>query len=109
MIQAYDVQKCIEACQECLVISDVCADDSGKISGMELCSKLCLQCADACDEHINRLGKGDHSMAQECIAACIVCAEECEKGTCKMEFCRHCAATCRVCVETCRKAELVLA
>jgi len=75
---------------------------------MDLCVKLCNDCANVCDQHASSLHKGDHSHAASCVAACEACAVECDKFP-SMDICRKCDDSCRNCAKLCDLAEAVKA
>ncbi len=59
---------CAKICQ--LTASFVAADSPFQSHILEICEKICRQCAEECGSH-------DHDHCQECARACEDCAEAC--------------------------------
>ena len=94
----------------CAIIATACADAcSGEEMDMRQCIRTCLDCADICTATarvaIRQTGENavvTRAMMEACVAACDVCAEECERH--EHDHCRLCAEMCRECARDCRAA-----
>lgn len=105
--------RCIEACHDCEAACTSCADADlaePDVQGMIRCIRLCLDCADVCDTTarvVTRQTEADlgliRSVVEACVAACVVCREECEKHAAHHEHCRICAEVCRRCEDACNE------
>jgi hypothetical protein len=103
--------RCIEECLDCGASCTACADASlseEDVQSMVRVVRLCSDCADECDATgriVTRQTAPDlrlmRTMLQACVAACVVCAEECDKHAAHHEHCRVCAEVCRRCKQAC--------
>jgi hypothetical protein len=102
----------IEALEDCANTCTQCADaclsepDPGMLAK---CIRLNLDCADICSATsrvVSRQTEYDANVTrpliEACIAACVSCADECERHASMMEHCRICAERCRTCEAACR-------
>lgn len=106
------LQECIEACYDCAQSCNSCADAClGEQSVQELvrCIRLNLDCAEVCMTTggiLARLTEPDMQLSraqvEACMAACRICAEECERHAQMHEHCRICAEACRRCEQACQ-------
>jgi hypothetical protein len=104
------ISACIEACFECAQTCMACADaclGEAELEPLLRCIRLNLDCDDVCDvtgRLLSRQTEPDwrvlRAQIQACIAACRVCAAECQRHA-HHEHCRLCAASCRRCEEAC--------
>ena len=90
----------------CTSCADACLAEE---MDMRQCVRTCLDCADVCAATarlaVRRTGRDIamlRTQVEACIAACELCAGECERH--KHEHCRLCATMCRECADDCRKA-----
>ena len=97
---------CAETCTGC---ADACLGDD-LVKELATCVRLNLDGADMCEatgKLIMRQAGGvnadvlRHALLS-CLAACRVCAQECEKHASKHEHCRVCAEACRACEQACQ-------
>jgi len=103
--------RCIEDCLDCGASCTACADASlseSDVQEMVRSIRLCADCADACDATgriVARQTDPDlelmRAMIRACSAACLACAEECERHAAHHEHCRVCAEVCRRCKQAC--------
>ncbi len=102
----------VEAAGACAAACSACADAClGEPTTAELvrCIRSDLVCAELCAATASLLARpGAHDadvlrpLLEACIAACIACAEECERHAGMHEHCRLCAEACRRCETACR-------
>jgi hypothetical protein len=105
--------RCIDECGVCEATCTVCADASLAEDDVRIlvrCIRLCLDCADACDDTLRILSRQTdpdpptHRTALEaCLAACRACAAECERHAQHHEHCRLSAEECRRCERACEE------
>ncbi len=103
--------RCAEECFDCAASCTACADVSlSENDSQELIRviRVALDCADACDATgriATRQSAPDirliRAMIEGCAAACLACAEECERHAAAHEHCRICAEVCRRCKKAC--------
>jgi hypothetical protein len=103
--------RCIGECLDCAASCTSCADADlaeSDVSELVRCIRVCLDCADACDATgriVARQTEPDlhliRAIIEACAAACLVCAEECERHAAHHEHCRACAEVCRRCKQAC--------
>ena len=106
--------RCIEECYDCAQVCTACADaclgedDVGELSR---CIRLDLDCADICavtGQVASRRTDANQRLIKQlietCMAACRLCADECEMHAEHHEHCRICAEECRRCEEACAVA-----
>ncbi|AGH48323.1 MULTISPECIES: four-helix bundle copper-binding protein [Sphingomonadales] len=94
----------------CAVICTSCADAcTAEAMDMRQCIRTCLDCADICETTakvaVRQTGRSIlivQAMLESCIAACDVCAAECERHD--HPHCWRCAEMCRECADDCRRA-----
>jgi hypothetical protein len=102
---------CIDECLDCAASCTSCADADlaeNDVRKLVRCIRLCLDCADACDATgriVTRQTEPDlrliRAILEACAAACLACAEECERHAPHHEHCRVCAGVCRSCKKAC--------
>ena len=77
-----DMVQCIRRCLDCAAICDATANVSLRQTGMneqtvremlELCARVCEECAAECERH-------DHEHCKLCAQMCRECAEDCRKA-----------------------------
>lgn len=102
--------RCAEECWDCAASCIACADVSLGENDWALIRviRVALDCADACETTGRvairqsapdiRLIRG---VIEGCAAACLACAEECERHAADREQCRLCAEVCRRCKTAC--------
>ncbi|WP_069386494.1 four-helix bundle copper-binding protein [Cellulosimicrobium cellulans] len=99
----------LAACaQTCAACADAClAEDM--VADLRRCITTDLNCADICATTLGVLSRHTgydaavtRGQLQACVAACGVCAAECEQHAGMHEHCRVCAEACRECEEACR-------
>jgi uncharacterized membrane protein len=103
--------ECVEECLDCGATCTACADASlseDDVGGMVRVIRLCADCADICEATarvVVRQTVSDPAVAsvllEACAAACIACAEECERHAAHHEHCRVSAEVCRRCRQAC--------
>jgi hypothetical protein len=103
--------RCIEECLDCGAGCAACADASLSESDareMIRVIRLCLDCADTCEATrriVARQTARDpvamRPILQACAAACLACAEECQRHAAHHEHCRLSAEICRRCKQAC--------
>ena len=103
--------RCIEECVDCAASCTACADAclaESDLPDLVRCVRLNLDCADACDATgriVTRQTAPDlhliSATLEACAAACLACAEECDRHAAHHEHCRVCAAACRRCKQAC--------
>jgi hypothetical protein len=103
--------RCVEECLDCAASCTACADASlSESDSQELIAvvRLSLDCADTCDATgriVIRQSAFDlrlmRPVVEACAAACLVCAEECERHAAHHDHCRICAEACRRCEQAC--------
>lgn len=103
---------CIEACHECEVSCNACADaclGEKDVQSLLHCIRLNQDCADVCAGSARILARQTESSLNLIAAqvdamelACRVCAEECERHARQHEHCRICGEVCRKCEQACR-------
>ena len=103
--------RCAEECLDCGASCTACADASLSESDLwELTGviRVCLDCADVCEATARiatRQTRPDsrlvRAMIEACAAACVACAEECDRHAAHHEHCRICADVCRRCKAAC--------
>jgi hypothetical protein len=94
--------------QTCTACADAClAEDM--VADLRRCITTDLNCADICSTTLSVLSRHTgydaavtRGQLQACVAACGVCAAECEQHAGMHEHCRVCAEACRECEEACR-------
>ncbi|SMF13106.1 uncharacterized protein DUF326 [Cellulosimicrobium cellulans J34] len=97
---------CAQACTAC---ADAClAEDM--VADLRRCITTDLSCADVCTATLRVLSRHTgydaavtRGQLQACVAACGVCAAECEQHAGMHEHCRVCGEACRTCEEACRE------
>jgi uncharacterized membrane protein len=104
-------RRCIEECLDCAATCTACADDSlgeDDAQGPTRVIRLAVDCADICDTTrriVIRQTAPDirviRAMIEACSAACLACAEECDRHAGHHEHCRLCAEVCRRCKQAC--------
>jgi hypothetical protein len=107
-VLARGIDAAAAAAQACLVCADACLAEpaTGELVG---CIRLDLDCADICAT-TGRLLARQHALdpalaqalLQTCVAACKLCAEECESHAGHHAHCARCAEACRACEAACR-------
>lgn len=101
----------VDALNDCAQACTADADDDlsePDVAQMVKCIRLCLDCAGICtttasvasrqtdyDANVTR------PLLQACIAACKICADECEQHAMMHAHCLVCAQACRRCEGTC--------
>ena len=102
--------RCVEECYSCAQTCTSCADACLAESTAHLtqCIRMNLDCADVCNITgrlaTRRTGSDEEllrRMLDTCVAACRLCAEECEKHAKQHEHCNICANACRTCMQAC--------
>jgi hypothetical protein len=103
--------RCIEECLDCGASCTACADASvseSDVQEMIRVIRLCADCADACDATGRIVARQTApnlgltvTMIEACAAACLACADECERHAAHHEHCRVCAEVCRRCKQAC--------
>jgi hypothetical protein len=103
--------RCIDECGTCEADCTVCADAclaEDDVRDLVRCIRLCLDCADACDDTLRILSRQtdpdlttQRTALEACLAACRACAEECERHASHHEHCRLSAEECRRCERAC--------
>jgi hypothetical protein len=98
---------CAQACTSC---ADACLAEP-MVAELRQCIRLNLDCADLCLTTATianrRTGSNQEvirKMLDACIAACVVCARECERHAATHEHCRICAESCNGCERRCQSA-----
>jgi hypothetical protein len=98
----------------CAVCADACVAEPA-VADLRQCIRLNLDCADVCVATTaiaaRRTGSNETlliQMLQACMAACRLCAEECERHV-RHEHCRICAGSCRRCEVACQNAASTIA
>jgi Domain of Unknown Function (DUF326) len=104
---------CVEACGECADACTSCADACLAEEGVQelrRCIRLDLDCADLCGAVARIVTRQTATelrllrpALEACIAACGMCADECERHVSHHEHCRVCAEACRRCEQACRE------
>ena len=103
--------RCIDECSNCEVTCIICADASlaeDDVDAMVRCVRLCLDCADACDDTLRIVSRQtepdpdtQRTALEACRAVCRACAAECERHAQHHEHCRLCVEECRRCERAC--------
>ncbi|MGB2875267.1 MAG: hypothetical protein WBB76_07300 [Gaiellaceae bacterium] len=103
--------RCAEECLDCGASCTACADASlSESDALELRAviRLALDCADVCNSTARgaiRQSSPDIRLIRAAVeasaAACVACAEECERHAAHHEHCRICAEVCRRCKAAC--------
>jgi hypothetical protein len=103
--------RCIEECLDCGASCTACADASlseADVEEMRRVIRLCADCADACDATGRIVARQTapsvelmSTIVRACAAACLACAEECDRHAAHHEHCRVCAEVCRRCKQAC--------
>lgn len=90
----------------CTICADACLSEV-HVQMLSKCIELNLTCADSCHAAAHvlaRIGFQDGGVVrahlEACRAACVSCAEECERHG-EMQHCRLCAEACRSCERAC--------
>ena len=103
-----DVQKCIQACQECHAICQetvaYCLTVGGAHAQPQHIAVL-LDCAEICHLSEDSMFHGSaimNTLCTACAEVCDLCAKECERfpGDAQM---KACADRCRSCAQACRR------
>lgn len=101
------VHACFDCMQACITCADACLAEVDPKAQVR-CIRLNLDCADVCEatgKILSRQTAFHPSMAnallRACIAACKLCADECDRHAGAMEHCRVCAEACRQCERMC--------
>jgi hypothetical protein len=113
-VEAGVLAACIDECFVCAQTCTACADaDIGEpdIDTLLRCITLCLNCSDVCvstgrvltrqTEFVSDLAR---VVLEECLTACRLSAEECDRHAHHHEHCRICAEECRRCEKACADA-----
>lgn len=101
---ANELFDCSQACTAC---ADACLGED-QVRDLRRCIRTCLDCADVCvatGSLVSRQTESDpkliRSQLEACVAACRVCAEECQRHASRHEHCRICGESCRRCEQAC--------
>jgi hypothetical protein len=104
------VEACYDCAQACTSCADACLGED-MVAELVRCIRLNLDCASICQATgavLSRQTEPEMSVIraqlEACIAACRVCAQECESHADMHEHCRVCAEACRACEEACHQA-----
>src|SRR5262249_858210 len=103
--------RCAEECLDCAASCTACADASLSEAGSQELTRvirLCLDCAHV-SEPTRRIAIRQpapdflliRAVVKGCAAACLSCAEECDRHATHHEHCRICAEVCRRCKDAC--------
>ena len=111
VVSAAVLAACIDACYECAQACTACADTclaEEELPMLVRCIRLNLDCADVCSATGSLLSRQTEleppvarALVQTCVAACRVCAAECDRHADHMAHCRICAESCRDCERAC--------
>lgn len=109
--------ECIDAAAACVEVCGLCAAaclSEDAVADLAACVRTDLDCADVCyatGRVLSRLAAGPtdavRPVIEACLAACRVCAADCESHADHHEHCRLCAQACRRCEQAC--SDLLLA
>ena len=103
--------RCIHACMETAQVCTACADAclGERMSGLETCIRLNLDCADVCTAACRVLSRQQNPdlalvamMIELCAVASDACARECERHANRHAHCQVAAAACHRCFDACR-------
>lgn len=104
------IDECLACAQACISCADACVAEP-RVEMLRQCIRLDLDCADICTAvgalATRRTGSNEMVLRQAlqlCEAACIACAEECERHASQHQHCQICAQRCRGCQEACHIA-----
>jgi hypothetical protein len=102
-----NVERCIEACLQCLRWCSACVQESltNDPSTMAECIRLCHECTPVCGACVTLLSgnsRFEHGLCNVCADICDACAAECGKYD-HMATMKNCAEACRRCAESCRE------
>jgi len=103
--------RCIAECLDCIAGCTACADDclsEPDLPELVRCVRLDLDCADICDATARVVARQTElnlrvirTLVESCAAACVACADECDRHAAMHEHCRLCAQMCRRCQHAC--------
>lgn len=103
------IEKCVTCFQACAACADACLAEPD-VSSLVKCIRVDLDCSDLCATTAAMLTRRTEidlavirSAIGVCLAACVACAEECERHAMHHEHCRVCAEVCRQCEAACRQ------
>ena len=102
--------RCAEECFDCAASCTACAEFLLSENDQELIRviRVVLDCGDAC-ELTGRIAIQQSApdvgcirgLIEACAAACLACAEECDRHAAEREQCRLCVEVCRRCKTAC--------
>jgi hypothetical protein len=108
--------RCAEECLDCGASCTACADaslsegDVAELTCVIRVIRVALDCADAClatARIATQQRQPDirliRATIEACSAACVDCAEECDRHAAHHERCRLCADVCRLCTAACEE------
>lgn len=106
--------RCIEECMSCAQICASCADAclaEEMVRDLRQCIRINLDCADICATTATlasrRTGSDEQlilRMLDVCMAACRLCANECERHADRHDHCAICVEACQQCEQACAAA-----
>jgi hypothetical protein len=109
---ANELFACAQACTAC---ADACLGED-RVRDLRRCIRTCLDCADICaitGRLVSRQTESDAKLVrgqlEACVAACRICAEECERHASYHEHCRICGQACRRCEQACNQLTGIMA
>ena len=104
------IEECYDCGQSCISCADACIGEQ-EVTRLRQCIRLNLDCADICFAAgaiaTRRTGSNEEiirSTLENCMLACRLCADECQKHAQSHEHCRICAEACRSCEQACQQA-----
>ncbi|HYE76646.1 MAG TPA: four-helix bundle copper-binding protein [bacterium] len=100
-IASPEMQACIEACLNCALACEICADTAipeGKVD----CARYCRDCAEVCKMAASWMARSSAfhlELCQLCAFVCDLTANECGKHN--TDHCQVCMRACTDCAEKC--------
>lgn len=95
---------CIDACTECHLACEVCAEACLSLAGLEDCVRACRDCAEVCGLTASFMAR-ESGLSTSILPLCIQAAEECllQCEACGLAHCLVCADVCRSCATECQR------